>query len=95
MNPSYDLNAVAKNLLELTGKGWNEKVVGFICKAGRKASFMSVMPFANSLMLDYRCHIIPRFVYVTSDAFHGSDLVDSEILSRIDELVNTIIEWSS
>ncbi|MFQ6676687.1 MAG: NADPH-dependent FMN reductase [Fidelibacterota bacterium] len=89
---NYDLNAAAKNLLELTGSGWNEKVVGFICKAGGKSSYMSVMPFANSLMLDYRCHIIPRFVYATSDAFHGSELADDEIINRIDELVNTIIE---
>ncbi len=92
---NYDLNAAAKNLLELTGGGWNEKVVGFICKAGGKSGFMSVMPFANSLMLDFRCHIIPRFVYVTSDAFNGNDLVDDEIVNRIEELVNSIIKWSS
>ncbi|MDP6500219.1 MAG: hypothetical protein QF847_03295 [Candidatus Marinimicrobia bacterium] len=59
---NYDVNAAAKNLLELTGSGWNEKTVGFICNAGGDKSYMSVMSFANSLMLDHRCKIIPCFV---------------------------------
>src|ERR1043166_5897403 len=50
---NYDVNAAAKNLIELTGDAWEEKVVGFVCAAGGHGSYMSVMPFANSLMLDY------------------------------------------
>ena len=78
---NYDLNAAAKNLLELTGDGWNDKIVGFICAAGGQGSYMSVMPFANSLMLDFRCVIIPRFVYATS---HGND--DEVIQKRVEGL---------
>lgn len=92
---NYDVNAVAKNLLEVTGSSWNEKVVGFICSAGGKGSYMSVMPFANSLMLDYRCRIIPRYVYTTSKSFNEGQLADNEIIDRINELVDTIITWSS
>ncbi len=92
---NYDLNAVAKNLLELTGSGWNEKVVGFICNAGGMGGYMSVMPFANSLMLDYRCKVIPRFVYSTSAAFKDHKLKDDKIKNRIEELVKTLIDWSS
>jgi len=92
---NYDLNAVAKNLLELTGSGWNEKVVGFICNAGGMGGYMSVMPFANSLMLDFRCKVIPRFVYSTSAAFKDRELNDVKIKNRLEELVNTIIDWSS
>ena len=33
------------------------------------SSYMSVMAYANSLMLDFRCVIIPRFVYATGSAF--------------------------
>jgi FMN reductase len=60
---NYDLNSAAKNCLELTGKAWEGKLVGFLCAAGGQGSYMAVMPFANSLMLDYRCYVIPRFVY--------------------------------
>jgi FMN reductase len=56
---------------------------------------MSVMPFANSLMLDYRCRIIPRYVYTTSESFSEGQLADNEIIDRINELVDTIISWSS
>ena len=31
---NFDANAAAKNLIELTGSSWSEKVVGFLCAAG-------------------------------------------------------------
>ena len=60
---NYDVSAAAKNMMELTGEAWNDKIVGFLCAAGGQGSYMSVMAYANSLMLDFRCTIIPRFVY--------------------------------
>jgi FMN reductase len=83
---NYDVNAAAKNLLELTGKAWEGKVVGFICAAGGHGSYMSVMPFANSLMLDYRCHIIPRFVYAAPAHIDESTFGDAAMNRRIEEL---------
>ncbi len=83
---NYDVNAAAKNMLELTGRAWTEKLVGFLLAAGGKGSYMSVMGFANSLMLDFRCLIIPRFVYTTGDDFTGSGQVDAEVGDRVREL---------
>ncbi|HEY3756804.1 MAG TPA: NADPH-dependent FMN reductase [Opitutaceae bacterium] len=86
---NYDVSAAAKNLIELTGDGWENKVVGFLCAAGGSSSYMSVMSFANSLMLDFRCVIVPRFVYATGDAFADGELSDREILSRVGDLAIT------
>ncbi len=80
---NYDLNAVAKNFVELTGDAWENKVVGFMCAAGGTSSYMSVMPFANSLMLDFRCLIIPRFVYATGEDFKDGALRSEEVLERV------------
>ncbi len=55
---NFDVNAAAKNLVELTGDAWENKVVGFLCAAGGASSYMSVMGLANSLMLDFRSVII-------------------------------------
>ena len=66
---NYDLNAVAKNFIELTGNSWTDKLVGFISAAGGKGSYMSPMSFINSLMLDFRCIIIPRFIYADKSFF--------------------------
>lgn len=79
---NYDVNAAAKNLIELTGSVWTGKVVGFICSAGGQGSYMSVMPFANSLMLDFRCVIVPRFVYATEMDFVDEQLADDGELRR-------------
>src|ERR687887_1504892 len=76
---NYDVAAAAKNMIELTGNAWENKIVGFLCAAGGNASYMSVMSYANSLMLDFRCVIIPRFVFATGDAFDGENIVDKKI----------------
>jgi NAD(P)H-dependent FMN reductase len=83
---NYYITAAGKNLIELTGRAWTDKVVGFLCAAGGRASYMSVMNVANSLMLDFRCLIIPRFVYAEGSSFTGPDIHDEEIKKRIVEL---------
>src|SRR5438309_1454082 len=90
---NYDVSAAAKNMVELTGSSWEDKVVGFLCAAGGISSYMSVMPFANSLMLDFRCVIVPRFVYATGDSFDGDELIDKKVLKRIEELVAELIRY--
>src|SRR3982074_1929750 len=91
---NYDVSAAAKNLVELTGSAWEDKVVGFLCAAGGMNSYMSVMAFANSLMLDFRSVIIPRFVYATGRAFEGDDLKDKEVGERIAELANELVRFT-
>ena len=83
---NYGVNAAAKNLLELTGSAWNGKIVGFLCSAGGKASYMSVMGFANTLMLDCRCLVLPRFVYADPDGFDADGGPSSPLRERIDAL---------
>jgi len=91
---NYDANAAAKNLLELTGRNWTGKVVGFLCAAGGAGSFMSIMPFANSLMLDFRCVIIPRFVYATGDAFSEDAVTDPAVRERVRELATDVTRFA-
>jgi FMN reductase len=87
---NYDVNAAAKNLIELTGDAWTKKVVGFLCAAGGKSSYMSVMGLANSLMLDFRCLIIPRFIYSTSEDFAEDKVTDPQVKDRIAELIKEL-----
>ena len=88
---NYDVAASAKNLIELTGKAWTDKVVGFLCAAGGQGSYMSVMSVANSLMLDFHSLILPRFVYATSESFHGDTLVDGDVRRRIEEMSHELV----
>lgn len=89
---NYDCGSSAKNLVELTGRAWTDKVVGFICAAGGKSSYMSVMQLANSLMLDFRSIVIPRFVYAEGSAFQGDEIADEQIVNRLKELVKAAIK---
>jgi FMN reductase len=83
---NFDVNSAAKNLVELTGEAWENKIVGFLCAAGGEMSFMSIVGLANSLMLDFRCIILPRFVYAIGADFAGDKLHSEGVLDRIARL---------
>lgn len=83
---NYDGTAAIKNLIELTGVAWENQVVGFLCAAGGMSSYMSIMSLANSLMLDFRSVIVPRFVYATSESFAGGQITDLDQVRRIADL---------
>jgi FMN reductase len=87
---NYDVSAATKNLVELTGEAWTDKVVGFLCAAGGRSSYMSVMGLANSLMLDFRCVILPRFVYATDATFIDGRVHDPRVEERIAELTRML-----
>ncbi|QEG42627.1 NADPH-dependent FMN reductase [Roseimaritima ulvae] len=91
---NYDVNAAAKNLVELTGRSWTGKVVGMLLAAGGQGSYMSGMGLANSLMLDFRCLVVPRFVYAVGDAFEGDQITDENALVRLDQLVEETLRIS-
>ena len=92
---NYDVAAATKNMIELTGSNWQDKIVGFLCAAGGMGSYMSVMAYANSLMLDFRCVIIPRFVFATGDAFEGDNIKDEKIVRRIEALADELVRFTS
>jgi FMN reductase len=91
---NFDVAAAAKNMIELTGSAWEDKVVGFLCAAGGDASYMSVMAYANSLMLDFRCVIIPRFAFATREAFDGENITDKEITERVKQVANELVRFT-
>ena len=91
---NYDVAAAAKNMIELTGSVWENKIVGFLCAAGGASSYMSVMAYANSLMLDFRCVILPRFVFATSEAFEGENIIDKKIVTRIENVADELVRFT-
>ncbi|MEM7031136.1 MAG: NAD(P)H-dependent oxidoreductase [Chloroflexota bacterium] len=91
---NFDVNAAAKNVIEVTGSVWNDKLVGFLCAAGGNNSYMSIIGIANSLMLDFRCIVIPRFVYANRNDFSDGavqpvHIQSTEIETRVKELAET------
>ncbi len=93
---NYDFNAAAKNLIELTGAScWAGKVVGFLAAAGGAGSYLSVLPLANSLMTDFRCVIIPRFVYADRTLFGpDGELQDEGVRERVVRIAGDLVAFS-
>jgi FMN reductase len=92
---NYGVSASAKNLVELTGSAWTRKLVGFLCAAGGPSSYMAAMGLANSLMLDFRSIILPRFVYASETAFERDEIVDTAVVDRLRDLTATLVKFSA
>lgn len=82
---NYDLNAAAKNLIELTGYSWKGKAVGLVCTAGAEKSYLSPLGFMNSLATDYRCLVSPRYVYAVRADFNADHTLpeDGDVRRRL------------
>lgn len=91
---NFGVSASAKNLVELTGRSWSGKVVGMLLAAGGQGSYMSGMGLANSLMLDFRCLVIPRFVYADANAFADGRIVNPDTERRVGELIREVVRVS-
>jgi FMN reductase len=91
---NFNVNSGAKNVVELGGRMLYDKIFGFMCAASGKNGYMSVMSLANSLMLDFRCYIIPKFVYATKHDFDDKKISNSDIKERIEELGAELIRVS-
>ena len=89
---NFGVNAATKNLLEHLGyEGLQAKTVGIMSAAGGRASFMAPLPLANSLMLDFRCWIVPKFVQAVGADFEGDTIKSPELIKRIDEFMELFL----
>ena len=91
---NFNVSSGAKNIVELGGRMLYDKIFGFMCAAGGINGYMSVMSLANSLMLDFRCYIIPKFVYATKHDFDDEKITNTDIKKRIEELGKELIRVS-
>ena len=86
---NWSTSALLKCFVEVTGTdetgrrelAWEDKVITFGCIAGTREAYLSWLPIANSLMLDYRCIINPFHLFATESETNGRDQ-DEEILSH-------------
>lgn len=91
---NYDVGGAARNLIAMTGSAWENKIVGFVAAAGGERSYMSVMPIANSLMLDFRSVIVPRYVYASKSSFENGQLQDEKVQERLAGLAADLVNFA-
>jgi FMN reductase len=93
---NYQANAAAKNFIEVTNDVWNGKVAGLVANAGTERSFLAPLALANSLMVDHRCLVVPRFVFVGPAAFaaDGTLAPEGDTVTRLGELARDVVQLS-
>lgn len=87
---NYTMNASLKAVIEHCGSCFEDKVVGIMSAAGGRASYMSVMAVAQSLMLDFRSWIVPRCVYAPRGDFAADGIGRPEVGQRVEQLVDAV-----
>lgn len=91
----FDVGSTTKHLIELTTEAWRHKVVGIMGTAAGRRNYMSLTGLANSLMLEFRCLIVPYFVVTTPKSYDGDALTDQRSLGRIDDLTEAACQWAA
>lgn len=92
---NFDVGGAARNLIAMTGSAWENKIVGLVGAAGGQSSYMSLMPVANSLMLDFRCVIVPRYVYASGQSFTDGQLTDPAVDERLVRLARDLKQFAT
>ncbi|MGQ0629017.1 MAG: NADPH-dependent FMN reductase, partial [Phycisphaerales bacterium] len=92
---NYSVAASAKNVIELVGKAFTGKVVGLAAAAGGGMAYTAPLQLANALMLDFRCVIVPRYVYVAGKGIDAGAITDAEIVTRLTGLVEDVARMGS
>lgn len=82
---NYNLNSSLKNLIELLGDSWSNKTVAFACAAGGKSSYLAPLTVMNNLMVDFRCFMVPRYVYATASDFNEerTEIISDSVKERL------------
>jgi len=90
---NYEVNSAAKNLIDISGYSFKNKTIGFMASAGGESSYMSLLPMINSMMLQNRSIVVPRFVYASGENFDENGLlINEEVKDRLKDLSNQSIE---
>ena len=85
---NYDVSATCKNLIELSKKEtWEKKRVGFMVSATGYSSYLSPLSIMNSLMVDFRSIVTPRYVYAAASHFE-EDKLSKDLIDRLELLVD-------
>jgi NAD(P)H-dependent FMN reductase len=90
---NHQANAAAKNFVEVTNDGWKGKVIGLVANGGTDRSYLAPLSLANSLMVDHRCVVVPRFVFATPANFaaDGTLPAGGEVVLRLADLAREVV----
>jgi NAD(P)H-dependent FMN reductase len=100
---NFGVGATGKNLIELTGhpykkilsgKAWENKILGFIGVSGSPRSMMAPLSFLNGMMLDFKTLILPSFIVASASDFDQQNQFSLEIQSRFKSLAQDVIRFS-
>ncbi|MDC0036746.1 hypothetical protein OAJ27_00690 [bacterium] len=57
---------------------------------------MAPMNFIQSLMLDFRCYVVPRYVYAVGDDYDSEEKIfKPELTERLDALATAVTSLSN
>lgn len=97
---NYDVNAVFKNFIDILSavrsrsNFFKKQVIGMIGAMGSKKSFVSLLPTLSNLQLSLGVYLIPKLVMCTPNDFHENSVIDNFLKERIQNLCDTILNYT-
>lgn len=85
---NYSINDSLKIILENCCSGAEKKFFAILCAAGGDRSYLSTMHLTQICMNEYRMIQLPRIVYATYSDFQGKNLINKDVIDRLDIFVD-------
>ncbi|ATP40550.1 FMN reductase [Solibacillus sp. R5-41] len=85
--------ATLKNVFDLLPvNGLRDKVVSIIVTAGTSKHYMMVEQQLKPILAYMKAHIVPTYVFAEEKDFHRKEIVNDDVLFRIDRLIDDTVD---
>ncbi len=90
-----DVSVAARNIVQIAGRNLGRKVIGIASIAGDTSANFATFAFANSLMFEHRCFIVPDIVFLNSDQISGPNWLDANLDRQLGKLAENMSRITS
>lgn len=90
-----DVSVAARNVVQIAGRTLARKVIGLASIAGDTSANFATFAFANSLMFEHRCFIVPDIVFLNSDQVSGPNWLDPKLDRQLAKLAENMSRITS
>ncbi|MBD8497936.1 NADPH-dependent FMN reductase [Paenibacillus arenosi] len=85
--------ATLKNIFDLLPvNGFRDKVVSILVTAGTARHYLMVDMQVKPILAYMKAHIVPTYVFLEDKDFHRKEIINDDILFRIDRLVEDTVQ---
>ncbi|MDO8490351.1 MAG: NAD(P)H-dependent oxidoreductase [bacterium] len=90
---SYSISGALKNLIEITAKGMEKKVVGIVCNSSGRRSYLASVDLMKVLSNEADMVTVQPIVHTDRETFKDGKIFDDHVIELISEMIDGILKY--